>query len=421
MSTSGQTSANSRRPTSNGIVGFVWQRKWFLLTIGLILVSASLAVVRLILGPEIAVAAVIRGDLVQTVVASGHIQTPFRVEIASQITGTVKDVVVEDGEAVKRGQKLVEIEAGELEAGVVQAEGAVAQAQARLRQLQELTRPSAEEALKQAQANIGNAQAAFDRASRLAESGFGTRVTLDEATRNLDVARTQVRTAELQVFTSSPGGSDYVMAETQLRQSVANLNTARARLSYATISAPRDGILIARNVERGAVVQPGKTLLTLAPVGDAQIVVQIDEKNLGMLSVGQPAVASADAYPTKRFNAVVSYINPAIDISRASVEVKLTVSDPPDYLRQDMTVSADVEIARRSNAVVVPARAVHDVATGLPWVLKAEAGRARLQSITLGLRGVGAYEVVDGLTAGDFVIPMAAGVRAGQRIRIVAP
>ena len=73
---------------------------------------------------------------------------------------------------------------------------------------------------------------------------------------------------------------------------------------------------------------------------------QIDERNLGKLALGQKALASADAYPDQRFAAVVSYINPGVDITRASVEVKLTVADPPDYLRQDMTVSVDIEVAR---------------------------------------------------------------------------
>lgn len=258
--------------------GGLWRHKWPVLGIALVLIAAGLGLARLLLGPEVVAALVQRGNLVQTVVASGHIETPYRVEIASQITGTVKDVLVKEGEQVHQGQQLVAIEASELQASVVQAEGAVAQAQARVRQLRELTKPAADEALKQAQANLLNAQAAYERASKLAASGYGTKATLDDATKNLDVARTQVRTAELQVFTTSPGGSDFVMAETQLGQALANLNTAQARLGYATIVAPRDGVLITRNVERGTVVQPGKALLVLAPAGDIQIVVQIDER-----------------------------------------------------------------------------------------------------------------------------------------------
>ena len=258
--------APPRRAATRALIA-LWQHKWSVLLIVLALGGAVLGVLRLLFGPEVVAARVARGNLVQSVVASGHIETPFRVEIGSQITGTVKDVLVKEGEQVREGQQLIAIEANELTATVVQSQGAVAQAEARVRQLRELVKPAAEQSLKQARANLLNAEAAYERASKLAAGGFGTRATLDEATKNLDVARTLVRTAELQVFTSSPEGSDYVMAETQLAQALATLSTAQARLGYATIVAPREGVLITRNVERGSVVQPGKTLLVLAPSG----------------------------------------------------------------------------------------------------------------------------------------------------------
>lgn len=385
------------------------------------LLAAALAwaLMRWLLGPEVVVYPVTRGELVKTVVASGHVETAFRVEIGSQITGMVREVLVDEGQAVTQGQPLVALETNELKALEVQAQGAKAQAEARVRQMRELTRPAAEEALKQAKANLANAEAAYDRAQQLAKSGAGTRVTLDDATKNIDVARTQVRTAELQVYTSSPGGSDYVMAETQLNQASANLEMVQARLGYATITAPRDGVLITRNVERGAVVQAGKALLVLAPAGDMQLVLQIDEKNLGLLKLGQTALASADAYPDQRFAATVTYINPSVDITRASVEVKLTVADPPAYLRQDMTVSVDIAVDRRAAAVIVPARTVHDATSAAPWVLVVRDGRARVQKVRIGLRAGEYVEILEGVAPGEMVLPLSSGVRAGQRIRPV--
>jgi HlyD family secretion protein len=390
-----------------------------LVGLGVVLAVAA-GVLRWMVGPEVAVYPVRRADLVKTVVASGHVETPFRVEVGSQITGTVVDVLVDEGQSVTRGQPLIRLDDSELQAAVVQAEGMVAQAEARVRQMREVTRPSADQTLKQAQATLQNAQAAYDRAEQLARGGFGTRATLDMATKDLDVARTQVRVAEIAVFTTSPGGSDFVMAETQLIQAKGTLATAQARLAYATIAAPRDGVLITRNVERGAVVQAGKALLVLAPTGDVQLVVSIDEKNLGQLAVGQPALASADAYPDQRFAATLSYINPGVDISRASVEVKLTAKNPPPFLRQDMTVSVDIEVARRPGTLVVPARLVHDPGSAEPWVMVVRDGRALRQPITLGLRAGGQMEILSGAAAGDQLVPLAAGVRAGQRIRPVA-
>jgi HlyD family secretion protein len=399
----------------------IWTHKWFMLAVVLALGVGAGQGVRLIWGPAVVVDQVRRGNLVETVVASGHVETPFRVEIGSQITGTVDDVLVQEGEQVRKGQPLISLESRELKATVVQAQGAVAQAEARMRQLDELTLPSAREALAQAQANLLNAQQTFDRTATLAKNGFATRAALDDAQKNLDVARTQVRTAEFQVYTASSGGSDYVMAQTQLNQAHANLDTAESRLGYATISAPRDGVLITRNVERGAVVQPGKALLVLAPAGEVQLVLQIDERNLGKISLGQKALASADAYPDQRFSAIISYINPGIDITRASVEVKLAGADPPDYLRQDMTVSVDIEVAAKDQTLVVPTRSVHDALSGQPWVLGIKDGRAVKRPVRLGLRGNTQIEILNGMAENEVAIPLNSGVLTGQHVRAVLP
>jgi HlyD family secretion protein len=393
--------------------------KWFVLAVAVIMGVSGWQGAKLILGPAVVADQVRRGSLIETVVASGHVETPYRIEIGSQITGTVEEVLVREGERVLKGRPLISLESRELKAAVVQAQGAVAQSEARMRQLDELTLPSAREALTQAEANLLNAQQTFDRTDKLAKDGFATRVAVDDARKTLDVARAVKRAAEFQVYTASPGGSDHVMAQTQLNQARANLDTAESRLGYATIAAPRDGVLITRSVERGTVVQPGKALLVLAPTGEVQLVLQIDERNLGKIDLGQEAVASADAYPDRRFPAVVSYINPGIDITRASVEVKLTVSDPPDYLRQDMTVSVDIEVASKNDTLILPARSIHDALSGAPWVLIFKDDRAAKRPVNLGLRGNAAVEILGGLSLGDVVIPQNSGVVTGQRIRAV--
>ena len=411
----------SVNPPSFKPITFLWSHRWFVLAAVLACGIAGWQGARVLLGPAVVVDQVKRGNLVETVVASGHVETPFRVEIGSQITGTVEDVLVQEGQQVTKGQALISLDDRELKAAVVQAQGAVDQAEARVRQIVELTLPSAREALTQAQANLLNAQQTFDRTSKLFNGGFATRAALDDAQKNVDVARTQVRTAELQVYTADINGSDYVMAQTQLSQARANLQTATSRLSYATIAAPRDGVLISRNVERGTVVQPGRVLLVLAPAGETQLVLQIDERNLGKITLGQHALASADAFPNQRFDAVVSYINPGIDITRASVEVKLMVPAPPDYLRQDMTVSVDIESARREQALVVPVRDVHDMLSGAPWIMGVRDGRATKRPVTLGIRGNSDVEILGGVAEGDLAIPVTANLLTGQRLRPVQP
>ena len=368
-------------------------------------------------GTPVPVDTVARNDLVETVVASGHVETPYRVDIGSQMTGTVATVAVREGQAVKAGQLLIALDTHELAAGVVQAQGAVAQAVAHMRQLNELTLPSARDTQKAALASQLGAAQIQGRAAALVAKGFETRAFLDDAQKNLDVARNNARIAAVQVRTASPGGSDYVTGETELAQAQAGLATAQSRLAYARIVAPRDGVLISRSVEQGSVVVPGNVLMVPAPAGVTQLVLLIDERNLGKIALGQPALASADAYPGKRFDASVAYINPGIDITRASMEIKLNVMAPPAYLRQDMTVSVDIEVARRNGVLAVPGRSVRDALSARPWAMVLRDGRARQQDLTLGLVGNSRTEIRAGLQVGDLVVPAGSPVAIGARVR----
>ena len=370
-----------------------------------------------VLGPTVVVDRVVRGDFVQSVVASGNVAAPFRVNIGSQITGTVVDVPVAEGQSVKAGEKLILLDDRAARGALVLAQAGVAQAEARMRQMKELTLPTVTETLTQAQATLADAQITYDRAAGLAAKGYATKVILDDAKKALDIARAQVRAAQVQVFTDTPGGSDYVMAETQLEQARGSLSTAQSQLSNTVIMATRDGVLISRNVERGNIVQPSAILMVLSPDGVTQLVVQIDEKNLGLLAIGQHAVASADAFPKEQINATVGYINPGVDLQRASVEVKLDVAKPPAYLRQDMTISVDVEVARHPGVLIVPAAALRGGSTDKPWVLKINGTHAQRQNVKTGIVSAGRAEILDGLKEGDLVVPANAAIKDGARIR----
>ena len=373
------------------------------------------------LGPKTPVAMVVQRDFVQTVVASGHIESPHRVDLGVQITGTVKAVPVNEGQTVAAAQPLIELEDAELVASVRQAESVVAQAQAKLRQLREVQAPLAEQTMRQAQANQDTAARALQRTQELFSKGFIGQAALDEATRAEQVMRSQLKITQQQVSSTRAGGSDMAVAETAVSQALAGAELARARLRYSTVLAPAAGTLIARNVEPGDAVQAGKVLMVLSPEGETQVIVQIDEKHLNLLKVGQTASVSSDAYPDQRFTAELMYINPGVDAQRGSVEVKLSVPQPPAYVRQDMTVSVDIEVAQRSQAVLVPTEAVHNLDSPEPWVMKVVHGKAVRTPIRLGLRSQGMCEVLEGLIANDQVLATAAlPVNDKARVRPVS-
>ena len=372
-------------------------------------------------GPELAADTVMRRDFVQSVVASGHVEAPHRVDIGAQITGTVLRVPVRDGQSVEVGDLLVELESAELRAVQRQAEVGVVQAQAHRRQVREVQTPVAEQALRQAQANLATARSTRQRNEDLFRKGFISQAALDQVRNLVELADAQLRTAQTQLDAAQPAGTDALLADAAVAQAIAGSDAARARAAYTGIRAPVAGTLIGRNVEAGDVVQPGRLLMTLSPAGRTQLVVAIDEKNLHLLALGQKAVVSADAYPQQRFAAEVAYINPGVNALTGSVDVKLAVSAPPAVLSQDMTVSIDIEVARHPAVLLLATGAVHDADGPSPWVLRVEGGAATRRPIRLGLRSAGFVEVVEGLQSGDRVIPVAAALAAGDRLRIMAP
>ena len=384
----------------------------------LVLIALGAAAWRWQGGPYVEAYRVERAELVHTIVASGRVESPRRVDVGSPLTGTVVAVPAAEGDKVIAGALLFALDDSEANAALELARSGVAQAEARLRQLRETGQPVASESLRQAEVNLTNAEQQWGRTRELFTRGFVGQAALDEATRARDVARSQLKSASLQRESQSPGGSDYLIAGAALAQARASLRAASARLDLHTVESPADGIVIARHVERGNVVQPGKALIVLAPSGETHVVVQLDERNVGVVRVGQAALVSADAYPAGRFPARVVFINPAVDATRGSVEVKLAVPSPPPYLLQDMTVSVDIEAARKPAALAIPAEALRGADSTAPWVLVERDGRAVRQAVKVGARGDGVVEVMEGLAEGDHVLANAPATIEGRRLRV---
>ncbi len=345
------------------------------------------------------------GRFVQTIVASGHVENPHRLSISAQITGTVAEIPVLEGESVEKGQLLIVLEKTELQSALRQAQASEQQALSNLRQLRELKAPVAAQNSIQADANLITAKNNLARTLELFDKGFISSAASDEAERSFKIAQSQLSISEQQSESLRPGGSDLVVGQDMVNQAHAAVEVAVARLRYTSIQAPRAGVLITRSVEVGEGVLPGKVLMVMSPKGATQLVLQIDEKNIKWLHLAQMALASADAFADHKFQAQLVYINPRIDPQRGSVEVKLDVKDPPLELKQDMTVSVDIEAARIENAMMIPLSTVHGYEIHEPWVFLIEGGLTRKQAIDIGLVSQGIVQVLSGLKVGDMVLP----------------
>ncbi len=368
--------------------------------------------------------------LVRTLQFSGRVATLSRVDLGSTLTGRVLEVAVAAGDQVKRGDVLVRLESDELRAALAQAQASERQAAARLDGLRSTGRSSAQATVAQADSVLVAAQADLRRTQELVAQGFLSAARLDEAQRSANVSLAQRAAARSQSVANGEQGTDVAQAQAQLALAASATTAALARLAQAVLSAPADARVLARLVEPGQIVQPGRALLSLALAGPLQLIAQVDERYVEQLQVDQVASVVADAYPDRRFAAHVLSIAPVVDAQRGAIEVKFSLAQPmPEFLREDMTLSVEVETARRDAALVVPAAALRGnesaaksgVASALTSstaavVLIEHDGRAQERQVRLGLRTLDAVEVLEGLSAGDTVL-LGSAVKPGSRVR----
>ena len=166
-----------------------------------------------------------------------------------------------------------------------------------------------------------------------------------------------------------------------------------------------DGVITSRSVEIGEAVRPGTELLVLTASGRTRVLLEPDERNLALLEKGQHAVVSAEAYPSQTFDATLSYIAPAVNSDRGTIEVRLDVPKPPTYLRPNMTVSVELQIQTRRSALALPLTTVQDLGSTRPWVgVLDDRGKVSRRAVQLGLRGDELVEITSGLSQGERVV-----------------
>lgn len=353
------------------MIKFAGKTRWIVIAVLLALALTALAAFTL-RAPRAEALLMQPGPLVRTLQFSARVATLSRVDVGSTLTGRVAQVLVREGAQVRADEVLIRLETDELNATLAQAVAAE----------------------RQADATLQAALATLKRGQQLVAQGFYSAAQIDEAQRAVDVAVAQRGSA---------------------RAAVA---AARARLTQATLVAPADARVLSRQVEPGQIVQPGKALLSLALTGPTQLLAQVDERFLDQLQTGQQAAVVADAFAGQRFAAKILSIAPVVDAQRGAIEVKFTLlQEPPVFLREDMTLSVEVETGRREQALALPLAALRQAQGDTASVLVAVDGVAQERRLRLGLRTLAAVEVLDGLRAGDAVLTSMA-LKVGQRVSV---
>ncbi|MCI3134668.1 efflux RND transporter periplasmic adaptor subunit [Phenylobacterium aquaticum] len=330
------------------------QRTWVSIFLVVVALAAAASAAWALLRPlPVTLAAAARGEAVDTVYASGVVEYVRQARIAPVVTAPIRKVLVEEGQSVAAGQTLAQLDDGPQEATALQLE---------------------------AQADLARANAR--RTGRLYAAGFAARAADEDARSQLDAADHAAK-------------------------------SARVRLEDYRIQAPFAGRVLRREAEPGDLAAVGQPLFVIAVPDALRITADVDERDVGRLAVGREAVIRSDAFPGQVFPARILEITPQGDSTGRVFRARLSL-DPATVLKPGMTVEANLVIARRPDAILVPTRALRE---GAVWV--ARDGHAQRRAVQLGVQGVDRTEVTQGLAVGETVIlDPPADLKDGARIAV---
>ena len=376
---------------------------WKMLLPGLLVAVVGIIVWQKWRGPEIRAYRVESHPLIQQVVATGRVASDDRADIGSEITAVVKERLVDRGQPVQENEVLITLSADQLKAQEQEAQAALAL-------MRSSRRPQAQARLEQAQSHLAQAKREVQRRRLLAKEKAIPTEDLEQAENALAAAQAGFDQAKLDVSALAQGGVE----ESILQQ---RLNAIRASLDKTQIRAPFSGTVLERYVSPGDTVQPGQTLLTLRDQSNIELLVPVDERNLGVLKVGQPAIIIADAYPNEPFRAEITSIAPVIDPQRGTVDIRLSAAPAPDFLKEDMTITATIETARNDAALVVPNDTLFQQNGNRAKVWVYSHGKVNETEVRTGLNSLALSQITEGLTAGDIVLGTSDELNDGQRVR----
>ena len=355
-------------------------------------------------------AAVERGDLARSVVATGKIEPLAKVDVKSKASGIVEKIFADYGDRVKQGQVLVELDKEQLRAQV-------AEARANLQ--------AAEAAVQSAQAtferNVVDAQgpdlpflkSTAERNRKLAAEGLISASLLDDGEKAYQMALNKQLSAQRNVAVSR---AEVARAKAQVAQMQAALDNAEEYLRNSTIVSPMDGLVLSRDVEVGDAVSSililgsqATNIMTLGDVSEVYVKGKVDEADISKVYFGQPARISVESLKEKKFLGKVTKISP-LGVEKDNVttfEVRVSIQNPTGELKANMSANAEIILEEKQKVLMVPEAAViydkdHHTFLETPDP-GSKTGRRKL-SAKLGISNGVKTELLEGLKEGQQVI-----------------
>ena len=360
--------------------------------------------------PDSRLATAERGTIARSVVATGKIEPITKVEIKSKANGIIKVLAVEVDQEVEAGTVLVELDRENLMARVREARATLQGARAAHQAAEAQHDKSRVEAEGP---DVEFARRSHERAVSLFDRRLIAQHQLEEARTALDQAENRRRAAESQL---SIARARVAEAAANVAQAQAAVERAEEELANATIRAPIHGRILARDIEIGSpvssILNMGAAATSVITMGDISHVFvrgRVDETEIGHLRLGQPARITVETFKDRAFHGKVTQISP-MGVERDNVtnfEVRVSIDNPGNELKANMTANAEIVLEERPKALIVPEAAISYDATRNASVDVLDASQPnsrRRVPIKIGISNGTRTQVLEGLKEGDRIV-----------------
>jgi len=360
---------------------------------------------------DVTVFRVKKGEVESTVTATttGTVQARALSKISSHYTGRIKRILKRDGERVKKGETLLEIENNDANAQLRLAEANLRGTKTELSQLllsRDMVVSQASSTLNQTRAKLDNAAANLDRANSLYTKGMISKQEMDSAKSTFDVAQADYESARANELQGKMKDEEIKTARARVEQMESNLQLAGVQLGRTYITAPYSGIITELFVEEGELLSIGTPVLEMADESTMEVDAVIDEVDVGKLRIGQDVKLTFDAFKEKQSLGKILEISPYITTTKEqnrTVNIKVGITTGQDGILVGMSTDVEVITGRAKDVLYLPTNAIIEKADG-QFVFIAEKGVAREKRIKTGLSNWDTSEVIEGLREGDEVI-----------------
>jgi RND family efflux transporter MFP subunit len=355
--------------------------------------------------PHLAVMRVERGPGENVLKLPGTMQALTEAPILARADGYLKRRLVDIGDRVTEGQVLAEIEAPELDQAIHQAEAAVEQADASAEQ--------AQASLAQGKANRDLARMTAGRMKELVAKGISSQQDGDQAQAQLAAQDASVQALEKAILAQRSNAA-------AVKANLARLQNVQ---SYRVVRAPFSGIVTLRNVDVGALVSTGSTLLfRISQIGTLRTYVNVPQASVNAVHAGQPATVTVSHLPGRTFHGKVTRMTNALDPSTRTMLVEVDVPNPDGALFPGVYATVDLSGSRPDPPLVVPAAAILFRRDGAQVAVVEPDHTLRLQKITVGRDYGDRVEILQGLAEGATIVAVPGdAVRDGATIVPVTP